>query len=73
MGVRLVSESAEGALPHGAGAPADFALANLNLSWKVEDSGLRSRSKNSPFEHRTLEGRVVETVVAGKCVYTYAR
>ncbi len=56
-----------------AGAPADFALADLNLNWKVEDSGLRSRSKNSPFEHRTLEGRVVETVVAGKSVYTYAR
>jgi len=52
------------------GAPADFALANLNKSWKVEDSVLRSRSKNSPFEHRTLEGAIVETVVAGKTVFT---
>ncbi len=55
------------------GAPADFALADLNLNWKVEDSGLRSRSKNSPCEHQTLEGRIVETVVAGTSVYTYAR
>ncbi len=56
-----------------AGAPADFALADLALNWKVEDKVLRSRAKNSPFEHRTLEGRCVETVVAGRSVYTYAR
>jgi dihydroorotase len=56
-----------------AGAPADFALVDLNLSWTVEDALLRSRAKNSPFEHRTLEGRCVETVVAGRSVYTYAR
>lgn len=55
------------------GAPADFALADLNLSWTVEEDALRSRAKNSPFEHRTLEGRAVETVVAGERVYAYAR
>jgi dihydroorotase len=53
------------------GAPADFALADPHLSWTVEDHLLRSRSKNSPYEHRTLEGRVVETVVAGRTVYEY--
>ncbi len=42
------------------------------LSWKVEDQSLRSRSKNSPFEYRTLEGRAVETVVAGRTVYAYS-
>jgi len=55
------------------GAPADFTLVDLNLSWTVEDEALRSRAKNSPFEHRTLEGRAVETVVAGESVYAYAR
>jgi dihydroorotase len=55
------------------GAPADFALVDLNLSWTVEEDTLRSRAKNSPFEHRTLEGRAVETVVAGETVYAYAR
>ena len=34
---------------------------------------LRSRSKNSPFEHRNLEGRILETVVAGRTVYAYDR
>lgn len=53
------------------GAPADFALVDLNLSWTVEEDVLRSRAKNSPFEHRTLEGRAVETVVAGESVYAY--
>jgi len=55
------------------GAPADFTLVDPQLSWKVEDDLLRSRSKNSPYEHRTLEGRAVETVVAGRSVYAYAR
>lgn len=55
------------------GAPADFALVELNHSWQVELDGLRSRAKNSPFEHRTLEGRCMETIVAGQSVYAYAR
>jgi dihydroorotase len=55
-----------------AGAPADFVVIDKNLSWKVEDGTLRSHSKNSPFEYRTLEGRAVETVVAGRTVYAYA-
>jgi dihydroorotase len=55
-----------------AGAPADFAIVDLSLSWKVERASLKSRSKNSPFEHRTLEGRAVETLVAGRSVFAYA-
>jgi dihydroorotase len=55
------------------GAPADFAVADPDRTWKVEDGVLRSRSKNSPFEHRVLEGRIVETVVAGRTVYAYDR
>jgi dihydroorotase len=55
-----------------AGAPADIVVVDTALSWKVEDATLKSRSKNSPFEHRTLEGRAVETIVAGQKVFTYA-
>ena len=54
------------------GAPADFTLVDPSRSWTVSDQTLRSRSKNSPFERRTLEGRAVETVVAGRSVFTLA-
>ncbi len=53
------------------GAPADLVIADLTQSWTVDDRKLRSRSKNSPFERRMLEGRVLETVVAGRTVYRY--
>jgi dihydroorotase len=43
------------------------------MSWTVDETKLRSRSKNSPQEDRTLEGRVIETVVAGRTVYAYVR
>ncbi len=53
------------------GRPADFIIANLETSWMVEDEKLHSISKNSPFEHRSLEGRICETVVAGRSVFSY--
>ena len=54
-----------------AGAPADFVLVDPHLNWKVDAAKLCSRSKNTTFEDRTLEGRAVETVVAGRSVYNY--
>jgi dihydroorotase len=60
----------QGKLVHG--APADFVIADPHLAWKVTPATLSSRSKNSPFEHRNMEGRAIETVVAGHVVYTYA-
>ena len=55
-----------------AGAPADFVIVDPHLNWKVEAANLCSRSKNTTFEDRTLEGRAFETVVAGNSVYNYA-
>ncbi len=55
-----------------AGASADFTLVDPGLNWKVGEPNLYSRSKNTPFEHGTLEGRAIETVVAGRTVYTYS-
>ena len=52
-------------------APADFVLVDPHASWKIEGEGLLSRSKNTPFERRVLEGRVHETWVAGTRVYAY--
>jgi dihydroorotase len=54
------------------GQVADFVVVDPNKSWLVADTSLRSKAKNSPFEHSTLEGRAVETVVAGQTVFTYS-
>jgi dihydroorotase len=53
------------------GGIADFIVIDLNKNWLVSDKSLRSKAKNTPFEHSTLEGRAVETVVAGQTVFTY--
>ncbi|MEO6610335.1 MAG: dihydroorotase [Aestuariivirga sp.] len=53
------------------GAPADFTIFDMQTSWQVDAEQLHSKSKNSPFERRNLEGRVLETVVAGQTVYSY--
>jgi dihydroorotase len=55
-----------------AGAPADFTVIDPHLNWKVTDQSLYSRSKNTPFERSTLEGRAIETVVGGNRVYVYS-
>jgi dihydroorotase len=55
------------------GAPADLAIADLAQSWRVEADDLKSASKNSPFEHTVLEGRIIETIVAGRSVYSLER
>ncbi|MGH6875482.1 MAG: dihydroorotase [Aestuariivirgaceae bacterium] len=55
------------------GAPADLAIADLSQNWRVEADDLKSASKNSPFEHTVLEGRIIETIVAGRSVYSLDR
>lgn len=53
------------------GAPADIILIDLGQPWVVDKDGLKSRSKNSPFDEGKLQGRVLHTMVAGKSVYRY--
>jgi dihydroorotase len=53
------------------GAPADIILFDLNQPWVVDKALLRARSKNSPFDESRMQGRVLQTMVAGKTVYQY--
>ncbi len=53
------------------GAPADLALVDINQHWVVDRDTLKARSKNSPFDEDTLNGRVLHTMVAGRTVYRY--
>jgi dihydroorotase len=47
------------------GEPADLILVDLGYPWVVKKDLLRSRSKNSPFDERPMQGRVLRTYVAG--------
>jgi dihydroorotase len=53
-----------------AGAPADLVLFDPERGWKVDpEAHFRSKSKNSPFDGRLVQGRVLRTVVDGRSVY----
>jgi dihydroorotase len=52
-----------------AGSPADLLLFDPDEPWRIEVDRLRGKSKNSPFDHRPVMGRVVRTVVDGRCVF----
>ncbi|MBA4803117.1 MAG: dihydroorotase [Brevundimonas sp.] len=52
-----------------AGAPADLVLFDVGAPVVIEADALRSKSKNSPFDGRRLQGRVRLTVVGGRVVH----
>ena len=52
------------------GAPADLVLADIGAPWIVKADNLHSISKNTPFDDRRLQGRVLRTIVGGRTVFT---
>ena len=54
------------------GAVADLVLFDPSAPLLVDAAKLLSRSKNSPFDGRRLQGGVIRTVVAGRTVYSAA-
>jgi dihydroorotase len=54
----------------GPGAPADLVLVDLDEPWIVREADIRSRSKNTCFEGARLQGKVLQTMVAGRTVFT---
>ena len=52
------------------GAPADLVLCDLNAPVVIDADKLASKSKNSPFDGRRLQGRVLRTLVDGRTVYS---
>ncbi|MFN9926084.1 MAG: dihydroorotase [Phenylobacterium sp.] len=52
------------------GAPADLVLCDLNAPVVIDADKLISKSKNSPFDGRRLQGRVLRTLVDGRTVYS---
>ena len=52
------------------GAPANLVVLDLDMAWRVEEDGFRSRSVNSWLLGQTLKGKVRMTVAAGKVVHS---
>lgn len=55
-----------------AGRKADLVLFDPDLPWRLAERDLVSKSKNTPFDGRPVQGRVLRTVVAGTFVYELA-
>ncbi len=51
------------------GAPADLVLFDPEAPWKITEQGLRSLAKNTAFEGRLVQGRVIRTVVDGRTIF----
>jgi dihydroorotase len=51
------------------GAAADLVLFDPDIAWRIDPTRFSSKSKNSPFDGRPVQGRVVRTVVDGRSVF----
>jgi dihydroorotase len=54
------------------GAPADLVLFDPERPWKITEEGLTSLAKNTAFEGRLVQGRVLMTLVDGRVVHRFA-
>ncbi len=52
------------------GAPADLVLIDLDTPWQIAEDKLRSKSKNSPYDARPVQGGAIRTVVGGRTAYS---
>jgi dihydroorotase len=55
------------------GAPADLTILAPDLSVTISAAGMRSKSRNTPFDGWTLRGGVAATIVGGRTVYVNER
>ncbi|NIJ40035.1 dihydroorotase [Parvibaculum indicum] len=54
-----------------AGLPADLILIDTDMPWQLKPEALKSVSKNTPFEDRRFQGRVLRTIVGGRMVFVH--
>lgn len=51
------------------GAPADVIVIDIGTPFRLDSDKLKSKSNNSPFDEKTLQGKVLRTFVGGRSVY----
>jgi dihydroorotase len=54
-----------------AGAAADLVLFDPDKPWKVNPQAFHSKSKNTPFDARPVQGKVLRTIVDGRTVFVH--
>lgn len=54
------------------GARADLVLVDPNARYAIDPSRLRTKSRNTPFAGRSVQGRVMMTVCEGRIVHEHA-
>ncbi|MFZ1774305.1 MAG: dihydroorotase [Rhizobiaceae bacterium] len=52
------------------GAPADLILVDFDQPWIMREEDIISRSRNSCFEGARLQGKVLQTLVAGRTIFS---
>ena len=55
------------------GVAADLTLIDIDRPWKIDEAAFRSKSKNSPFDGRPVQGHALRTVVDGRAIFTASR
>jgi dihydroorotase len=53
------------------GAPADLVLFDADHAWRIDRDDLGSKTKNSPFDERPVQGLVMATIVGGRTIYRH--
>jgi len=51
------------------GARADLVLFDPDRGWKINPDEFASKSKNSPFDGKPVQGRVLRTIIDGRTVF----
>lgn len=55
------------------GALADLVLFDPDLGWRIDTDAFRSKSKNAPFDGRSVKGQIVRTIVDGRTIFQRER
>ncbi|WP_420549689.1 dihydroorotase [Curvivirga sp.] len=51
------------------GGAADLVIFDPDLPWQISESDFKSKSKNTPFDKRPVQGKVKATIVDGRVLY----
>ena len=54
------------------GAPADLLIFDPDIAGVINPAKFRGKSKNSPFEGKPVQGRVLKTIRGGRIVFDHA-